>query len=811
MIDNLIKIGCTLSNENGKKHITGLPKNWLQSTKSIYNNQDNWMIICGQVNNITVIDLDYPKNDEQSSIDWFEENVCKISDLNTFVTKTINGGYHIYYQYSNLLKTTTKLNNIPLDILNDQKGVLEGKGYNVFLNKPIRQLTDNEIYSLQKNIEINNEINNINNEINNELDNNLYTKDYINRILSGLDKSRFDNYDDWLRIGFFLCQYDFGKELFDTFSKQSSKYNKEEIDSRWDSFDKTKSKITISTILFWLKTDNPDLFEIIQKEPKILSEINEITKSNNIIAHEVIHIDRSNIDLICQYETALVPLHNVSSKKCKKCELQGLVNSNGFLLVCLNCDFTYPQIPIQITKSYPTIYNIVNQLNIYEDIKNKDTLQIALKLLPLLNLVYIEKYKEWYKFNSQSGIYETISELLILNLIDDTIVKLKQSGQIEDWFSWISKINYKEMLIRELKPKCCKQIELDNCSFTIGFPNGVYNLDTLSFDKGDLTDYVHNTCYYPFNPETQTTLAETLLRDYFPNDIDYQYVLDLLTLCLEGTNRFQQFTICYGFSASNGKSFLMDRLFSILGDYSNTFPVNMLTNKMREAGNANVDLIHFKNKRFMYFSEPEANSKFNTNLLKQMTGDTITARKNHSNDIEKIKPTYNLFICCNRLPELDNYDEGISRRINIIEFKNKFVDKPNKKNIYEKQRKIYSESEIINIDKSLMHLLIKNYKDLKCRNFTINVPSYIELLKKSYEESNNNIKDILDDYYKYSENHTDFIYKKDIKNVLKIHKLKINDIDLIRTVESLYGCQYYSDTHINNTRYKIIFKHLTTI
>ena len=111
MIDNLIKIGCTLSNENGKKHITGLPKNWLQSTKSIYTNQDNWMIICGQVNNITVIDLDYPKNDEQSSIDWFEENVCKISNLNTFVTKTINGGYHIYYQYSNLLKTTTKLKN----------------------------------------------------------------------------------------------------------------------------------------------------------------------------------------------------------------------------------------------------------------------------------------------------------------------------------------------------------------------------------------------------------------------------------------------------------------------------------------------------------------------------------------------------------------------------------------------------------------------------------------------------------------------------------------------------------------------------
>ena len=51
---------------------------------------------------------------------------------------------------------------------------------------------------------------------------------------------------------------------------------------------------------------------------------------------------------------------------------------------------------------------------------------------------------------------------------------------------------------------------------------------------------------------------------------------------------------------------------NLLGDYSNTFPVNMLTNKMKAAGDANSTLIEFK-KRFMYCSEPEAKAKLNTN------------------------------------------------------------------------------------------------------------------------------------------------------------------------------------------------------
>ena len=95
-------------------------------------------------------------------------------------------------------------------------------------------------------------------------------------------------------------------------------------------------------------------------------------------------------------------------------------------------------------------------------------------------------------------------------------------------------------------------------------------------------------------------------------------------------------TFNYGFTASNGKSFLMERICSLMGDYGDSFNVNLLTNKMSLAGDANSTLVNFKNKRFVYCSEPEAGAKLNTNFVKILTGDTIKARGLYSNEEEKL-------------------------------------------------------------------------------------------------------------------------------------------------------------------------------
>lgn len=101
----------------------------------------------------------------------------------------------------------------------------------------------------------------------------------------------------------------------------------------------------------------------------------------------------------------------------------------------------------------------------------------------------------------------------------------------------------------------------------------------------------------------------------------------------------------------------------------------------------------------------------NTNFVKLLTGDTIKARGLYSEKDKEISPTYKIFVCCNTLPNFDVYDEGISRRIALTEYKTKFCENPKKKN--ERLLKKYSAEEDLELSNSLLVLLINNYIKLK--------------------------------------------------------------------------------------------------
>ena len=100
-MDNLIKFAVTITNDTtlGKKKVSGMPKNWNNLKESKYNNEDNFAVLTGKTNDIIVIDLDR-KDTEFIGLEWFENNIGKISDIDTLVTKTINNGYHIFFKYN---------------------------------------------------------------------------------------------------------------------------------------------------------------------------------------------------------------------------------------------------------------------------------------------------------------------------------------------------------------------------------------------------------------------------------------------------------------------------------------------------------------------------------------------------------------------------------------------------------------------------------------------------------------------------------------------------------------------------------------
>ena len=92
---NFVKFGIKFPKDN-----VVFPKNWNKLTSSNYNNEENYAILTGKINDIIVIDLDI-KNNNKDSINWFELNFGYITEINTFATKSINGGYPLLYNGNN--------------------------------------------------------------------------------------------------------------------------------------------------------------------------------------------------------------------------------------------------------------------------------------------------------------------------------------------------------------------------------------------------------------------------------------------------------------------------------------------------------------------------------------------------------------------------------------------------------------------------------------------------------------------------------------------------------------------------------------
>lgn len=149
---------------------------------------------------------------------------------------------------------------------------------------------------------------------------------------------------------------------------------------------------------------------------------------------------------------------------------------------------------------------------------------------------------------------------------------------------------------------------------------------------------------------------------------------------------------------SNGKSKILELFVHSLGNYSIKFPITLITGKRAASNACTPEILQSKGKRFGYFEEPGEGEKINAGLLKEFTGgDKIKARGLHKDPIE-FKPQFKLALLCNDMPDAPPNDTGYWRRMEVVEFKNRFCENPKEPNEF-------------HIDKYLSEKM-KNWKEL---------------------------------------------------------------------------------------------------
>lgn len=127
---------------------------------------------------------------------------------------------------------------------------------------------------------------------------------------------------------------------------------------------------------------------------------------------------------------------------------------------------------------------------------------------------------------------------------------------------------------------------------------------------------------------------------------------------------------------SNGKSTMIDVIAKIVADYGTTIPIETLTgSEQRKGSDATPDLVRLPGARMVRSSEPEQGQRMKEALIKALTGGEAIMIRRMQQEFVEITPEFKLTISGNHKPEIRGADDGIWRRVALVDFPARFADK----------------------------------------------------------------------------------------------------------------------------------------
>ena len=502
--------------------------------------------------------------------------------------------------------------------------------------------------------------------------------EFIRRLIKLVSSRRSKSYDDWIRMGWCLHNID-EKNLLDDYIEFSklcpSKYKPGECEKVWDSA--RDEGLGIGTLHYWARTDSPEEYT------KIMAE--DITRT--IEAMPETHVGIANV-----------------MKKMYEHEF-----------VCVQ-----PQMPLNKREWYHFedhrwIPNAICDIRekIYEDV------------------VYCFR-KAQYKFNRLRQLEgdKANDRRDLFKIKNDRTDKIKNKLETTTFIDGV---------IKECGYKLRKRDFLEmanNKPNLVGFNNGIYDLNSMTFREGLPEDYITMSTGidYDFNsPEVKE--VKKFIKQILPNKAVRDYAMYYMATCLHGDNEQQKLVVFTG-EGGNGKSLLISLLEESLGDYTCALDVAYVTQKRQRASQASPGVMELRNRRLAIIHEPDEGDTLNMGIIKALTGnDKIKARNLFENDIT-FRNRAKLIMLCNALPTPSSQDDGVWRRIRIVHFPVQFVDDP--KEPHERKKDPTLENKIYTWKQAFINLLLAYYQKYKTElKSVIPEPKEVREFTDQYRERTN--------------------------------------------------------------------------
>jgi len=327
--------------------------------------------------------------------------------------------------------------------------------------------------------------------------------------------------------------------------------------------------------------------------------------------------------------------------------------------------------------------------------------------------------------------------------------------------------DYKELY---LKDKFGEKL-IDNKPYLYAFSNKVFDFKINKLRNIKPDDYIMtNTEYeYPeYIDKEDTDFLENYFTTLFPDVELRDYVLDSCASTINGNKTEQYFNIHTG-SGSNSKTTFNNLFDTVLGGYACRVSAETFT-KPKKGSNDTGELYKAKGKRAVFTNEPESDNdnKLQTAILKRVADEKnqkLIARCLYANPIE-FPITFQLNIFCNHKPELNSADDGIGRRLRIINYKVKFVNEypedydPNNKYIVLKNTDLMDKMTTDGVRNAFIILLLNRWTNRVSKMKHIPVPKQVQEASKEFVEDCNPVLGFIQEYYTITNIENDKVQSK---------------------------------------------------
>jgi P4 family phage/plasmid primase-like protien len=700
------------------KKLPVFPKNWQKITDApVQLDSENFALLTGKINDIIVIDID-TKND-MPGLEWFTTHFVPLDKTDTLVTKSWSGGYHIFFRYSPLVKSTA-WKDLCIDIQSDGKCIFQGKNYDILYDNPIREFTSVEL----------------------EIFSNRISKQVLQKPGSPVKVLEIDsNLTDLEKKGlltFVTEKYKFYEnEVRDIIVDLQSKSIIVALTSTKCPFIQGNHKSNHQYIVFNVKgskqrchdSDCKDKIYGDKRLPKNIKQLltkyvpTDATEENAItIAEEeckkfimneykdhssMITYDRENGNFSGLSDSNSI--HSFFTGTCNPCDIQYVIDNNGQYLYCKKCKTRFPNSTQMVIpkESYPNIHQVLVNFTInnnYTSNEFDETLDynIDKEIFEDENIWYLvneslngcksgkiaELLREftdnfifdcstekgtWYYFDGSKWIkdhYNLKMEKNIQLLDNEYFSKVKDYYRatktepniircINNLISKLNRPSLKKEIIEESRKIFVNYTfykQINTEYHLLPFSNGVYDFFQKKFRVCTKEDFIELNLGYDYDPKVYNKDVWRFVCEILPQENIRDYVLKCFSNSLNGRNSNEEMLLLIG-SGSNGKTQLLNLILNTFGELGEKLAPTLITKARKDASDANPELAKLMHKRFAFISEPEHGQMFNIAQLKELTGnEKIVARRLYKEPVT-FPMICHFYLACNTLPKLpDNLD-----------------------------------------------------------------------------------------------------------------------------------------------------------